>query len=255
MIVVTGFGWSDFSYETSRNTEIIDLEDPSFVCSNVDKYPTQMGKGTGGLTRGIPFVCGGWNGWDSGEVFNSCYSLHENGEWIEDQSTTLTTARGAAAYGSVVMGDRLVLAGGYSSYPSNLRPNRDDIFETIEMASPNHKSTTLPVELPVALAASCVVQWDSNTFMLIGGASGRRHEKETYFINVKSNIITAGPSLNKRRAYHACQEIVVNDASYIVVTGGLGTEMSTEILAKSSMTNNWEYGKMLSSLLHVSTMD
>ena len=237
MIVVTGFG----SYENSRNTEIIDLEDPSFVCSNVDKYPTQMGKGTGGLTRGIPFVCGGWNGWDGGEVFNSCYSLHENGEWIEDQLTTLTTARGSAAFGSVVMGDRLVLAGGWSI----LRPTRNNMFETIEMASPNHKSTTLPVKLPVALAASCVVQWDSNTFMLIGGVSERHHEKKTYFINVKSNMITAGPSLNNRRAYHACQEIVVNDASYIVVTGGLGTEMSTEMLAKSSMTNNWEYGKML----------
>ena len=93
------------------------------------------------------------------------------------------------------------------------------------------------------------MQWDSNTFILIGGASGhrweRRHEKDTYFINVKSNTITAGPSLNYGRAYHACQEIVVNDASYIVVTGGLGTEISTEMLAKSSMTNNWEHGNML----------
>ena len=243
MLIVNGYT-SGYPSVDGRNAEIIDLENSSFVCPNLNKFPANCGEGIGGLIGEIPFVCGGWS-WDNGGdwfVTNACYTLKDNGEWIEDHSATLNTERGNA--GSVSWKNSLVIAGGYAGY------SYGGPTSTIEMASPNTKSTMLPIELPHALSGACMVLWDSNTLMLIGGGRG----DETYFINMNNNTISNGPKLNTGRSYHACEETIVNDTSYIVVTGGYGvrgrnTRYSTELISKSSITNHWENGKNMMMLL------
>ena len=185
MLIVNGH---TSGYPSGRNAEIIDLENPSFVCSNLNKFPVNCAEGIGGLIGGIPFVCGGWSWDNSGAslygnwfVTNACYTLKDNGEWIEDHPATLSTERGNA--GSVSWKNSLVIAGGNAGH---------SYTSTIEMASPNTKSTMLPIELPQALSGACMVLWDSNTLMLIGGGRGDK----TYFINMKNNTISNGPKLN-----------------------------------------------------------
>ena len=135
------------------------------------------------------------------------------------------------------MHNKLVIAGGHSG--------RD--LSTIKVASPNTRTRTLPVGLPVGLYGACIVPWDANTVMVIGGHGGspRGYRSSTYFINMNTNRLTYGPSLLKARNYHACNEMIINGESFIIVAGGSGAETSTEYLSKSSTGNKWKAGKII----------
>ena len=117
-------------------------------------------------------ICGGGNSGGSGWQ-KSCYSLKEDGAWKLEASSDLNTARGYAANGYVIMNNKLIMAGGY--YWNRLT--------TIEVVAPNTKSETLPISSPVGIHSSCIVPWDTNTFMIIGGHDGS-DRRETYFFNM-----------------------------------------------------------------------
>ena len=173
-------------------------------------------------------VCGG------SPLSKACYSLQENRNWKEDRSCTLKVARYRAGTGSVIVNNRLVLAGGYGS---------SGALSSIELVAPNTKSQTLPTQIPVATQWSCIVPWDDNIFMVIGGSSGTR-TKDTYFVNVNKNTTIHGPKLQIGRFEHACNEIIVNGEAFIIVVGGLGAAYSsTEVISKSSIRNKWKTGK------------
>ena len=219
--------------DSGRNTEILDMEDPSFACSNVELFPVKMYRGVGALVNGTPLICGGyWSG-----TYDTCYTLEENGRWKEDQLASLNTPRRDAA--SLTMDDKLVVAGGWDE------SNR---LKTIELVSPNTTSMILPYELPVALSfRPCAVSWNSDTFMLIGGASDHGKEERTYFIDMGNNTVMDGPNLQFRRRNLACQEMIVNGSSFIVVAGGwneTGRMQSTEVLSKSSVEDGWQPGQI-----------
>ena len=221
--------------ESGRNTEILDMEDPSFACPNVESFPVKMYNGMGALVNGTPFICGG--GVDS-TIYETCYTLEENGKWKEDQVASLNTPKNTAA--SLTMDDKLVVAGGWDG------SNR---LKTIELASPNTASMILPYELPVALSSKpCAVSWKSDTFMLVGGRSDQYdYEERTYFIDMGNNTVINGPNLQFRRRELACQEMIVNGSSFIVVAGGEGTAgdlKSTEVLSKSSVEDGWQPGQI-----------
>merc|ERR1711860_238141 len=67
-----------------------------------------------------------------------------------------------------------------------------------------------------------------------------------YFIDVKTNQLTNGPSLNTARSSHACEELEVTGKSYIIVTGGSNNngdyERSTEVLDKNNVGQGWQKG-------------
>ena len=232
-----------------RNTEIVDLEDSNFSCTKVEPFPVKLYGATGGLMKGQkPFICGGGayiNGWTSSK---DCYQLTEAGSWAKDQTAKLNTARGYAGYGSVVIDNNLYLAGGYNGVE----------LRSIEMLSPDATSQTLSVQLPTGLSSHCQVQWDSDKFFIIGGSDGSKRD-ETYFINVKTNQLTNGPSLNTARNSHACGEMDVNGKSYIIVTGGIdssgGSLRSTEVLDKNNVGQGWQKGKNLKFFLNICLLD
>ena len=225
VLVVTGDPFGN-----GRHTEIIDLEDSSFSCSKVEQFPKVLYGAVGGLIGQTPFVCGG--GKFDGSYSSYCYALRENGSWETDATAALNTERYMAATGSVLMTNKLVLAGGKAS-------NR---VSTIELASPNTRSTTLSVRLPVGLSHSCIVPWDSDTFMVIGGDDGGS-KKKTYFVHMNNDTITNGPNLLKGRYYLACHEMIVNNEAFILVTGGHHVERSTEVLSKNNYRDGWKKGK------------
>ena len=227
VLVATGYPVNNGVY-----TEIIDLENPSFTCSKVGQFPILLTDATGGLVGQTPLICGGWS--------KACHTLLENGSWKEDKVATLNTGRHSAAYGSVVINDQLVVAGGHDGYGNR--------FNTIELVAPNTRSRTLSVKLPVAVLYSCIVEWDENSFMLIGGyrSSGGGsfgERRETYIIDTDKNTITNGPNLKTGRYHHGCEKIDVNGESFIVVSGGYGVR-STEVLSVANYRNGgWQYGK------------
>ena len=143
--------------------------------------------------------------------------------------------RGFAAFGSVVINGKLVIAGG----------NNRNRLSSIEMVAPNARSKTLDVSLPVAFGYSCIVPWDADTFMVIGGCTGSGCDKrETYFITPNNNTVSSGPKLLKGRSYVACHDMVVNGEEFIIVVGGhSGQERTIEVLSKANFKDGWKMGK------------
>ena len=73
---------------------------------------------------------------------------------------------------------------------------------------------------------------------------------ETYFINIVEDTITNGPTLQNARAEAVCHDMLINNASYIVVVGGgwgnwIDKEMSTEILSKDDHSTGWIKSKKI----------
>ena len=179
-----------------------------------------------------PLICGGRSGGHPGHQ-NFCYSLKEDGDWQFE--TQLKTARSRSADGDVIIDNKLVLAGG---------ENAGGYLKTIEVVSPDFKSETLPISLP-EMYGSCIVPWDTNSFMIIGGyglPSGPR--KQTVIINMDNYKDTTGPDLLTARNDFSCGTICVNGEDFIVVAGGFRAEKSTEYLPKTKdASGTWKKSK------------
>lgn len=208
------------------------MDNSSFACSKTYHFPTRLYDAVGGQIGDTFFICGGY----TGSYSNACYELQDNGVWKYDSTASLNERRRHAATGSVIMNNSLVLAGGYDG----------SRLSSIELVSPNTRSRTLPnpIRLPYSTHGSCIVAWDTHTFMIIGGYTGS-YTSSTYFFNIVNNTRVTGPSLQRGRYYTACHTMVVNGESYIIVVGGYGNspERSTEVLSKSAFKNGWKYGK------------
>jgi len=176
-----------------------------------------------------PIICGGYA--DYAVYQKSCYSLKEDGTWKLEASSDLNTARSHAANGDVIMNNKLVLAGGIDNGWNELA--------TIEVVAPNTKSETLPISLPVGMYASCIVPWDTNTFMIIGGTVVNIR-RQTHFIHMANNTVTDGPNLLTARYRFGCNTMNVNGEEYIIVSGGEGAQKSTEYLPKANHGSGWQ---------------
>merc|ERR1712062_970594 len=221
VLVATGYG------SVGQITEIIDVEDSSFSCT-LSQFPTRVYSATGGLVGDTPLICGGtiYSGYGERQFLKSCYSLKEDGSWKLESN--LNTGRNSAANGEVIINNILVIAGGFDG----------NYLATIEVVAPNSRSETLPIRLPVAMSGSCIVPWDTNTFLIIGGSSG--NSKQTYFIHMANNTYTTGPNLLTRRYDFACHTMQVNGEDLIIVAGGHGAEKSTEYLQKANYGSGWK---------------
>ena len=209
------------------------MEDASFKCT-VDEYRTSAQEGTGGLVGNTPIICGGIIGHQHQK---SCFSLKEDGSWKDEYN--LNTARRLAATGSVIINNKLVIAGGWNG----------GWLDSIEVVAPSNKSETLSrIKLPKPMYGSCIVPWDPNTFMIIGGENGGAPRKQTHFIHMNNNYNTYenGPNLLIARYYFACHTMKVNGEDFIIATGGSGSSgsgRSTEYLQRANWKSGWKRSK------------
>ena len=233
-------------YETGQTTEVIDLEDPSFSCTNAKKFPIGGDRASGALLDNELMICGGWHSkvFDGITLENSCYVMQYEDDplWIKDQSAILNNGRFRS--GSVVLNNQLVMAGGEGLKSEGTT----EFLTTIELVSPEAGSRTLTSKLPMALSSACIVPWDANSVMVIGGLAMIKGQferrRETYIIDIFNDEIKNGPSMVFPRQDHACQEIVVKGEVYIVVVGGnSGLGPTTEYLVKSNLDRGWSKGK------------
>ena len=242
-----------YPFANGINTEIVDAEDSNFNCANTKLFPIKLYAATGGLMSGqTPFICGGFGDQYGGSFTFSrnCYQVTESGSWAEDQMAKITTVRPWAGYGTVVLKNNLVLTGGH-----NAMNGLNLMF--IEMMSPNTTAQTLSVQIPIEFSGHCQVPWDSETFLVIGGKIDSNFRRETIFINVLTNQMTNGPSLNTARYEHACGELEVNGNGYIIVSGGKNDDelRSTEVLDKNNFEQGWQIGKNLKFFLNICMLD
>ena len=77
--------------------EIIDLENPSNVCSNLPNYPLALFGSMGSLnSQGQPFICGVHNG---ATLTSTCYKLINN-TWIKFPPMNVKRCAGALSNGN-----------------------------------------------------------------------------------------------------------------------------------------------------------
>ena len=187
-------------------------------------------------------ICGGETQVFKQSFSQACYALQEDGSWKEEEAT-LSKGRMWYGSGSVVVNDELVIARGLGL---------DGMSTSIEVVGGRKtKARTLEdIELPHETHASCIVPWDADTFLVIGGnpdtnGMTKYSQKGTYFVNIKDKTVINGPDLKDARFRHACSEMIINGEEFIVVTGGHGiyksTQMSTEFLSKKNFENDgWQ---------------
>ena len=224
-------------------TEIVDPLIDNYTCQGkIKPFPFTLFSPSGGIIGAkTPFICGGQKTKDNDHSLNPhCYTLDQDTrEWKKDAKATLRTPRYGA--GSVILGTKLVMAGGayidgYGLYPTN----------SIELLSPGQESRVLDVILPIALKELCAVFWDEDTIFVVGGLDQNGDSRaETYIINIKTSKVINGPKLKTARYKHACQELQIEGQNYVVVVGGekgFGILKSTEVLDKENLDQGWMSG-------------
>ena len=224
----------------------MDVDNSTFHCNKFHKrsFPVKLFGATGGLIRGqTPFICGG-NDRSNMKKSRDCYNLNETGRWTKDTTAILnTTTIGFASTGSVVLNNSLVVSG-YSG----------PFLTSFELVSPNRRPKSLTITLPLELYDHCMVKWDSETFMVIGGRQNTKKNSriraETIFINIRTNTLKNGPPMNITRYAFACGEMKVQGESYIVVSGGVG-RAGVQLLNKGKIAQGWQKGKLINKINHL----
>ena len=216
--------------------EIIDLENPSNVCSNLPNYPLPLIGSMGSLnSQGQPFICGGHNG---ATLISTCYK-YINNTWIKFPPMNVKRCAGALSNGNWFNQQRRhLVTGTYLGSASDAA--------TGEILTENGWQM-LNISLPYNISEHCSVMMNSSTALVIGGYSNNAPINKTFFINLDENTLREGPVMNSKRSYHSCGRILVNDTYLIIAVGGeidLNNNLdSVEILDEK--TFSWKLGPKL----------
>jgi hypothetical protein len=210
----------------SVKSEVIDLEDVSNICQDLEDYPIQVQGAVGGLlNQGDPLVCGG--GYPGTNV---CYVVNQPGqssEILEERrfSASLTLNR-----------THLWITGGY---------NDNGWLKTSEFVSIGQPSVKGP-DLPYAVDFHCLVGVNSSTALLCGGYNGG-DLNECHYMDLEDHSWSQGPSMMTKRRYHSCGifKSAAHQGRNIVIAAGGNTGAyldSVEFLDLT--TNTWIEGKI-----------
>ena len=155
--------------------EIIDLENPSNVCSNFPNYPLPLFGSMGSLnSQGQPFICGGHNG---ATLISTCYKLINN-TWIKFPPMNVKRCTGALSNGNWFNQQRRHLVTGTYGGSSDAA--------TGEILTENGWQM-LNISLPYKIYEHCSVMMNSSTALVIGGYSINAPINKTFFINLDEN--------------------------------------------------------------------
>ncbi len=186
--------------------------------------------GVGGLLQDgpqdqIPVVCGCPDGLDrdGSQQLSACFRVDT---WTQVAQMSLP---GIFPYGIVVQKDpnhsALWITGGVSTILTGGK------LYTTEFVYPNGTTESGP-DLPRGLHGHCVVAINDTTALVIGGWLDHwTKDNRTWIIDFDTNKWSSGPDLNQGRIESNCGLIKdrVTGDPLIVVTGGIGSNLSTEI--------------------------
>ena len=104
-------------------------------------------------------------------------------------------------------------------------------------------------ELPKGISSHCSVLINGTTAMVLGGYNEESAtKKSTYFINLETLQVTAGPEMQEARAQFGCAVFEHNQQNVVIVAGGTNatgtwSTNSTELLHVGSTQLKWSRGK------------
>jgi hypothetical protein len=214
---------------TSVKSEVIDLEDASNICQNLEDYPIQVYGAFGGLlNQGDPLVCGGRS-----PATNVCYVVNQPG-----QSSEMLEER-AWSSSLTLNSSHLWVTGGFNS---------NAYLQTSEFVSIGQPSVKAP-DLPNAVGMHCLVRVNSSTVLLCGGYNGQDILNECHYMDWEDHSWSQGPSMMTKRALHSCgifKSAAHQGRNIVIAAGGQYNEYdyidSVEFLDLT--TNTWNEGKI-----------
>jgi hypothetical protein len=213
---------------TSVKSEVIDLEDSSNICQNLEDYPIQVGGSVGGLlNQGDPLVCGG-----GFPVTNVCYVVNQPG-----QSSEMLEKRGFSA--SLTLNrTHLWITGGL---------NGNVLLQTSEFVSMGQAAVKGP-DLPYAVQLHCLVGVNSSTALLCGGSIFAGHSNECHYMDLEDHSWSQGPSMITKRYRHSCgifKSAAHQGRNIVIAAGGHnGYNDLDSVEFLDPTTNTWNEGKI-----------
>jgi hypothetical protein len=215
---------------TSVKSEVIDLEDASNICQNLEDYPIGVYSAVGGLfNQGDPLVCGG-----GFPATNVCYVVNQPG-----QSSEMLEERVYSA--SLTLNSSHLWITGGTGYNGNV------LLQTSEFVSIGQPSVKGP-DLPYAVYRHCLVEVNSSTALLCGGYNGGILN-ECHYMDLEDHSWSQGPPMMTKRQQHSCgifKSAAHQGRNVVIAAGGWWWDDdyldSVEFL--DSTTNTWNDGKI-----------
>jgi hypothetical protein len=210
---------------TSVKSEVIDLEDASNICQNLEDYPIQVAGAVGGfLNQGDPLVCGGY------PYTNVCHVVNQPG-----QSSEMLEEREFSA-SLTLNSSHLWVTGGYNG---NVR------LQTSEFVSIGQAAVQGP-DLPYAVAGHCLVGVNSSTALLCGGWNGQDYN-ECHYMDLEDHSWSQGPSMMTKRSFHSCgifKSAAHQGRNIVIAAGGSNTANLDSVEFLDLTTNTWNAGNI-----------
>jgi hypothetical protein len=212
---------------TAVKSEVIDLEDVSNICQDLEDYPIGVEGAVGGfLNQGDPLVCGGY------PYTNVCHVVNQPG-----QSSEMLEEKRWYSASLTLNSSHIWVTGGYGNGGS---------LQTSEFVSIGQPSVQGP-DLPYAVNGHCLVGVNSSTALLCGGNIGW-YLNECHYMDWEDHSWSQGPSMMNSRYWHSCGifKSAAHQGRYIVIAAGGSSNDddldSVEFLDPT--TNTWNEGKI-----------
>jgi hypothetical protein len=221
-LITTGFPESN-----SAKSEVIDLEDASNVCMDLEDYPSQVDGAVGGLLNQVdPLVCGG-----RVPYRKSCYVVNQPG-----QSSEMLELRGYSA-SLTLNSTHLWITGG--------EKDSGKYLSSTEFVSIGQPAVRGPY-LPYAVKRHCLVRVNSSTALLCGGYNNGDYN-ECHFMDLEDHSWSQGPSMITKRSSHSCgifKSTAHQGQNVVIVAGGSnGLHFVDSVEFLDPTTNTWTEGK------------
>jgi hypothetical protein len=213
-----------YPISTAVKSEVIDLEDASNICQNLEDYPIQVVTEVGGLlNQGDPLVCGGYT--------NVCYVVNQPGQ----SSEMLEDRAGSASL--TLNSTHLWVTGGWFN---------DVYLQTSEYVSIGQAAVKGP-DLPYAVTEHCLVRVNSSTALLCGGLNNGGYLNECHFMDLEDHSWSQGPSMMTKRKDHSCgifKSAAHQGRNIVVAAGGYNGADLDSVEFLDPTTNTWNEGKI-----------
>jgi hypothetical protein len=212
---------------TSVKSEVIDLDDPSNICQNLEDYPIGVVVAVGGfLNQGDPLVCGGW------PATNVCHVVNQPG-----QSSEMLEERAYSA-SLTLNSSHLWITGGYN--------DGNGYLQTSEFVSIGQPSVKGP-DLPYAVHQHCLVGVNSSTALLCGGQNNGQDLNECHYMDLEDHSWSQGPSMMTKRVYYSCgifKSAAHQGRNIVIAAGGYNGATLDSVEFLDLTTNTWNAGKI-----------
>lgn len=237
LLVVSGSKVAEFS----TLTEVIDLQNSQNQCQLTEDFELATTGGTGKLLQEkLPLICSGYTR-TKGQS-DVCYLL---GNSLEKAQTFNLLESREYTSSILINPSTLWITGGLhrGDFPIGAP------LDSTEYLSLSGEISQEGPKLPYKMRHHCLLNYDENSALLMGGVYTLGAVDRTYFFDFASSEWTPGPKMTIDRWEFGCTKIEIGGKKYAVAAGGystaIGSLSSVEFLDLTDENSQWVEGPSL----------